>query len=117
MRRVVVLIAILLVLLAGVAAFLLLRPPVEAISLVDPDVTIECAAATSVSADGCLDWGDQIIESGAPSTTFEMEDLGRLRLTRELLGIGSVCQVEYFLQRYPDDAVWADEVECLGPDR
>ncbi len=96
----------------GLAAAFVLRPPARVTSEVDPDVTIECAAATAVSAEGCLEWGDELISSGPPSTTFEMGDLARLRIDRPLFGFGSPCQVEYFLQRYPDDPVWESEVSC-----
>jgi len=48
------------------------------------------------------------------STTFEMQDLVRLRFSKPLLGFGSPCQVEYFLQRYPDDGVWDEDIPCRG---
>jgi hypothetical protein len=97
----------------GLAAAFVLRPPARVTSEVDPDVTIECAAATAASAEECLDWGDELISGGPPSTTFEMDDLARLRIDRPLFGFGSPCQVEYFLQRYPDDPVWESDVPCL----
>jgi hypothetical protein len=90
------------------------RPTVEASSAVDPDVTIQCDGSTSVSQASCLAWGDEVLALGAPSTTFEMQDLVRLRFSKPLLGFGSPCQVEYFLQRYPDDVVWDEDIPCRG---
>lgn len=88
------------------------RPGVAASSTVDPEVTIECDGSASVSEEMCLAWGDEILALGAPSTTFEMQDLDRLLVTKPLFGFGSPCQVEYFLQRYPDDPAWDDDVPC-----
>ena len=102
------------IVLAGLAVwFLVLRPPtVEVSSALDPDVTIECDGSTSVSEESCLAWGDEVLALGAPSTTFEMQDLMRLRFLKPLLGFGSPCQVEYFLQRYPDEGVWDEDIPC-----
>jgi hypothetical protein len=110
-KRMAILLAVVLAALA-VWFLVLNRPTVEASSAVDPDVTIECDGSTSVSEESCLAWGDEVLALGAPSTTFEMQDLLRLRLSKPLLGFGSPCQVEYFLQRYPDDAVWDEDVPC-----
>ena len=88
------------------------RPTVEASSAVDSDVTIDCDGSTSVSEVSCLAWGDEVLALGAPSMTFEMQDLVRLRFSKPLLGFGSPCQVEYFLQRYPDDGVWDEDIPC-----
>lgn len=100
--------------LVGVAAAVLSRPTTEATSSADPDVTIRCDGSTSVSRDACLAWGDEILALGPPSNTFEMNDLARLVITKPLLGFGSPCHVEYFLQRYPDDAVWDGDAPCHG---
>ena len=104
------------VVLAVAAAWFLVvgRATVEATSAVDPDVTIECDGSTSVSEESCLVWGDEVLALGAPSTTFEMQDLVRLRFSKPLFGFGSPCQVEYFLQRYPDDGVWGEDIPCRG---
>jgi hypothetical protein len=103
-----------LAMLAVLAVWFLVlnRPTVEASSAVDPNVTIECDGWTSVSEESCLAWGDEVLALGAPSTTFEMQDLVRLRFSKPLLGFGSPCQVEYFLQRYPDDGVWDEDIPC-----
>ena len=112
-KRFGILVAVALAVLA-VWFLVLSRAAVEGISAVDPDVTIECDGSASVSEESCLAWGDDVLALGAPSTTFEMQDLVRLRFSKPLPGFGSPCQVEYFLQRYPDDAVWDDDIPCRG---
>ncbi len=77
----------------------------------DPEITIECSGSTGV-ADGCRAWGDAVLASGPPSTTFEIEDVVRVRFDRELLGFGSACSVSYFVGRYPDAPVWTEETAC-----
>jgi len=112
MVRIGVLAAVVVVL---VGAWLLLgRPAVEARSTSDPDITVECDGSTSVTQEACGAWGDEVLALGAPSTTFEMIDVNRLRFTKPLLGFGSPCQVEYFLQRYPDDPAWDTDIPCEG---
>ena len=54
-------------------------------------------------------WGDAILAEGSPTTTFEAQDVVRLRLDRELLGFGDTCRAEWFLGRYPDDVAWNEE--------
>src|SRR5688500_12802589 len=108
-KRIAILLAVVLAALA-VWFLVLNRPTVEASSAVESDVTIECDGSTSVSEESCLAWGDEVLALGAPSTTFEMQDLLRLRFSKPLLGFGSPCQVEYFLQRYPDDGVWVEDI-------
>jgi hypothetical protein len=104
---------VLVVALVGVGVYLAFgRPSVEGVSSTDPDVTVECTAATGVSATECGTWGDEIVALGPPSTTFEMDDLARLRIDRPLFGFGSPCQVEYFLERYPADSTWDSDVPC-----
>ena len=101
------------VLVAAIAvAVLLLRPPVDVASEVDPDVTISCAASVGLAEVACRERGDAILGDGPPSFTFEMEDLARLELDRSLLGLGSDCTAAYFIERYPDQAVFTDEVAC-----
>lgn len=92
-------------------AFVLTRPMVQATSSVDPDVTVVCRAASG-TADACRAWGDAILEEGPPSTTFEMQDLARLTITRGSFGLASTCEVSYAIQRYPDDPVWNDATPC-----
>ncbi len=104
------LVAAVAVLMAAAAVYLL-RPPVEVASEADPDVTIECAAATGVDRAACLAWGDAIIAGDPPSFTFEMEDLVRLRLERAWFGLGSECHASYVIARYAEPASSA-EVIC-----
>ena len=111
MRRMVAVLVV-AVLVVGVAAVALGRETVQAVSSVDPDVTIECDGSTSVTEPACRAWGDEILALGAPSTTFEMQDLARLVVTKPLFGFGSPCQVGYFLQRYPEDAAWNADIPC-----
>jgi hypothetical protein len=105
---------VVLALVAAVAALLLLRPDAATVSSVDPQVTIECTGATAVDEEACRTWGDAILAEGSPSTTFEAEDLVRLRLDRAFLGFGATCHAEWFLGRYPADVVWDEEVTCAG---
>jgi hypothetical protein len=102
----------LLVVAAIVAAVLLLRPVSAAVSTVDPDVNVECTGATGVDETACRAWGDAILAEGSPTTTFEAEDVVRLRLDRALLGFGDTCRAEWFLGRYPADVAWSEEVTC-----
>lgn len=104
-------VVVLLALAAG-AAYLVLRPGVSVASAVDADVTIVCAGSTGADADTCAAWGDAILAAEPPSTTFEMQDLARLEVTRSLLGFGDACEAAYFLGRYPDSAVWTEPVDC-----
>lgn len=99
------------VVVVGAVTFYLVRPPVEVASRADPDVTIECAAATGVESATCRAWGDGIIAGNPPSFTFEMEDLVRLRLERSWFGFGSECHASYLIARYPEPA-FTDEVVC-----
>lgn len=69
--------------------------------------TIECDGTTGVT-DGCADWGIDVLAEGAPSHTFELEDVARIRFVRE----GEGCVVEYYLSRYPDDVEWSEEIDC-----
>ncbi|MEO8510348.1 MAG: hypothetical protein ABI534_03810 [Chloroflexota bacterium] len=114
MRRIgALLVVIAAVLLAG-AWFVLGRSGVAATSAVDPDVTITCDAWTSVSPEACGSWGDAILAQGAPSHTFEMDDLAHLAISRPTFGLDSACRVEYFLERYASDPAWTDEIPCGG---
>ena len=111
MRKIIAAVVVLAVL--GIGAWLAFgRPAVEAVSSADPDVTVQCAGATGVTASECGTWGDEVLALGPPSTTFEMDDLARLSISRPLLGFGSPCQVDYYLERYPDDSVWNIDVPC-----
>ena len=105
-------VTILLVVVAVGAGALLLRPASSALSTVDADVTVECSAATGVDDVACGAWGDAILAEGSPTTTFEAEDVVRLRLERALLGFGDTCRAEWFLGRYPEDVVWSEDVAC-----
>ena len=98
----------------GVLAYLFLRPPVEARSAQDPDVAIECSAATGVSVETCQAWGDEILAQGAPSPTFEMDDLARLVIDRPTWGFSSTCEVDYFISRDADNRAWHEVIACIG---
>lgn len=89
------------------------EPSVVATSTIDPDVRIECTGG--IGQRECGAWGDSIIVDGSPTTTFEAEDLVRIRLGRDLLGLGSTCHAEWFLGRYPEDVAWSRVVDCPDP--
>lgn len=95
-------------------AVVVLRPPVPVVSEADVDVTISCAASIGLDDAACRELGDEILRDGPPSFTFEMDDLARLELDRSWLGLGSECTAAYFIERYPDMAVFSDGVECPG---
>jgi hypothetical protein len=103
---------VVLAVLVGGIIFVVSRPTRETVATMDPDVRIVCDGSTSVSDQTCRAWGDEILALGPPSTTFEMQDLASLVITKPLLGIGSPCQAAYFLGRYPDDAAWDEDVPC-----
>ena len=98
---------------AALLAYLLLRPPVEATSAADPDVAIECSAATGVSVETCRGWGDEILATGAPSTTFEMDDLARLVIDRPAWGFSPTCEVDYFISRDAENRAWHEAIACV----
>ena len=99
-------------LVAALVAVLFLRPASSATSTVDADVTVECTGAVGFDEPACRSWGDGILAEGSPTTTFEAQDVVRLRLDRALLGFGGTCRAEWFLGRYPDDVAWTEEVAC-----
>jgi hypothetical protein len=98
---------------AALLAYLLLRPPVEATSTSDPDVAIECSAATGVSVETCRAWGDEILATGPPSTTFEMDDLARLVIDRPPWGFSPTCEVDYFISRDAENRAWHEATACV----
>jgi hypothetical protein len=110
MRRMSLLVVASLLVLGGAAWFLFLRPGVSIASSVDPGVTIECSSSLGVDEAACRGLGDAMLEAGPPSTTFELEDVVRIRLDRGLFG--GECRIEYFLSRYPDEATWAEPAAC-----
>lgn len=112
MVRIGVALAAVVVIVAAVFYALLLGGAVQAVSAVDPDVTIECTAAVRLSEDACREYGDAILDEGAPSHTFEMDDLARLRLDRDLGGFGGTCTARYYLERYADDPAWTGKITC-----
>ncbi len=109
MRRIGIALGAVVVVLIGLAAFVLLRPA-TVVNTPGSDVMIRCDA--SVVAEDCGTWGDAVLADGAPTTTFDMADLERLDLTRSLFGFGSSCQAAYFIGRYPDDAAWTEDIAC-----
>jgi hypothetical protein len=112
--RTIVAAGVVVAVVVGAAVFVLTRPVVETASAQDSDVTIECRAATD-SEDVCRSSGDRLLASEPPSTTFEMEDLARLTITRGMFGLAPTCEAAYYLQRYPDDPAWRENTECPTP--
>jgi hypothetical protein len=109
-----VLLAVLVLVLVGATVVLAVRPGQEVASASDPDVTVTCDGSTGVGADQCQVWGDDVLALGPPSTTFEFQDVNRLHLSKPLFGFGSPCRVQYYIERYPDDPAWEDDVPCVG---
>jgi len=114
MRRIGALLVVIGVVLLAGAWLILGRSGVEAASSVDPDVTITCDVWTSVSQEACGSWGDAILAEGAPSHTFEMDDLAHLAISRPTFGLASTCRVHYFLERYANEPAWTDEISCAA---
>ena len=112
MSRIAYPVAVLLLLAAAGVWYFVFRPSVTVTSAADPQVTIECAPSASLPEPECRAWGDEIIAAGAPSNTFEMDDVVRVRMERAPFN-GS-CRADYFLGRYPDEVVWTEEVTCPG---
>ncbi len=102
-------VAVVMVIVIG--GFVVTRPTLRATSNLDPDVTIRCEAAAG-STEVCRAWGDELLAAGAPSTTFEMQDVAQLVIRRPLFGLASNCEVDYVLGRYPDDPAWIEEAPC-----
>ena len=102
-------------LLFGFGGILLLRGATSTVAehAGEQQITAECTGGTGVS-DGCREWADEVLAQGAPSTTFEMEDVVRIRLDRPMLGFAATCVAEYFLSRYPDEVAWTEDVDCPG---
>ncbi len=78
----------------------------------DSGVSVECTGWTGVSMAACADWSAIVLAAGAPSNTFEMEDVNRLVLDRGTFGLASDCEARYFLSRYPDDPAWTEPIAC-----
>jgi hypothetical protein len=104
-----------LLLLAAITAWIGIRASSATIAnhVGERQIIAECSGWTGVS-EGCATWGEEVLGAGAPSTTFEMEDVVRLRLDRAALGFASTCVAEYFLGRYPDEVAWTENVPCPG---
>lgn len=107
----VVALGVIVLVVVAVGAFVVTRPVVQGTSTVDADVTVRCEASAG-SVEACVAWGDAILADGPPSTTFEMQDVARLVIRRPMFGLAAPCQVDYFLQRYPDDPVWNEDTPC-----
>src|SRR5688572_22519735 len=98
---------------AALLAYLLLRPPVEATSAADSDVAIECSAATGVSVGTCRGCGDEILVTGAQSTTFKMDALARLLIDRPAWGFSPTCELDYFISRNAENRAWHETIPCV----
>jgi len=104
------------VLALGVAAFYLGTRAATAtiVNHVGPQqIEAECSGWTGVT-ERCGAWGEAVLAGGAPSTTFELQDVVRIRMDRPSLGFGAQCTVEYFLGRYPDEVAWTEEIDCMA---
>ena len=77
-------------------------------------ISVECTGWTGVSADACAPWGTAVSADGAPSTTFDNEDVVRIRFDRSTFGLAETCTATWFVSRYPDDPTWTEDVPC-GP--
>lgn len=97
----------------GLGGIVLLRVATSTVAehVGEGQITAECAGWTGVT-EGCRDWGTEVLARGAPSNTFELEDVARVRLDRPMLGFASTCVAEYFLGRYPDEVAWSEDVPC-----
>ena len=111
----------LLVLLAGIGivavlgGIILLRAATSTVAehVGEQQISVECTGWTGVST-GCRDWATEILAQGAPSNTFEMDDVSSMRLDRPMLGFAATCVAEYFVSRYPDEVAWTEDVPCQG---
>lgn len=111
----------LLVLLAGIGivavlgGIILLRAATSTVAehVGEQQISVECTGWTGVST-GCRDWATDILAQGAPSNTFEMDDVSSMRLDRPMLGFSATCAAEYFVSRYPDEVAWSEDVPCPG---
>lgn len=110
MARIGLVVLVVLLVAGGAVWFVFLRPGVSVAASVDPDVTIECGASLDLDEDGCRGLGDTVLAGGPPTTTFELEDVARIRIDGGFLG--GDCRVEYFLGRYPDDVAWTEDGTC-----
>ncbi len=92
MRKFALALVAVVVLLAGVVAFALLRTPTEVSLSVSPGVAVECDGSVAVAA--CLAWGDAILGKGpAPRTEVGAGDEVR---TRDIdLGRVALYQLSY----------------------
>ena len=101
-------------LLIAAVGYLLIRGPGVSAPLTEPPgLVAECTASTGLDSDACEAWGTRLVAQGAPSTTFELQDVTRLRLDRHLFGLGG-CRVEWFISRFRYEPVWDDESSCPG---
>jgi len=83
------------------------------VSHVGPNqIEVECRGWTGVT-DRCGVWGEAVLAAGAPSTTFEFEDVVRVRMDRPTFGFAGRCTAEYFLGRYPDEVAWTEDIDCF----
>jgi hypothetical protein len=110
--RLVILVAV-LVLAAG-AVYVVSRAATSVVAEhVGPmQISAECTGWTGVT-ERCREWGEAVLAAGAPSTTFELEDVVRIRLDRPTFGLAGRCTAEYFVGRYPDEVAWTEDVDCL----
>lgn len=104
--------AVVVVVVAAGFAWLATRSPVTARSALNPQVTIQCAAATGLSAEACLAWGDGQLSDDPAPRTFERKDLRRVAFERSMFGFTDECSVAWYIERDPDEPVWSSSVPC-----
>jgi hypothetical protein len=103
---------VVIVVAAAAVGWLAIRAPVSATSTVNPRVTVQCAAATGVSAATCGEWGDQILADDPATQTFDRKDLRRVTFDRSLFGFGADGSVAWFIERDAEEPVWSGTVPC-----
>ena len=107
-----VLAVVLLLVLVGGGLLVYRGSSVVTVSDVGPNaITVECTGWTGMSAEACHTRGSGFA-SGAPSTTFDNEDVVRIRFDRGTFGLAAMCTATWFVSRYPDDPAWTEDVAC-----
>jgi len=102
-------VALVLAVATAIALLVVFRPSVSAPSAVDPDVTVQCMRLPAGAECGAA--GDRLLGAGPPSNTFDMDDVV-VAVEWPALGDENRCRAAWYIERYPDDPVWEDEVSC-----
>ena len=106
--------AVLLLLAAVAVGVLVVRgSSVTTVEDVGPNaITVECTGWSGLGAESCGARGSELFAAGAPSTTFDNEDVVRIRLDRGSFGFAESCTATWFVSRYPDEPAWDEDVSC-----